>query len=73
MQSGSPGDLEAAGDDQSTETMDSAIVTPPPPHPHGPDPAPESVLTDTTMDSGTMQMLPHPQRTASSIWPPEWC
>ena len=37
MQSGSPGDLEAAGDDPFTENMDLGIVTL---QPHGPGPAP---------------------------------
>ena len=50
-QSGSPGDLEAAGDDPFTGTMDSGIVTL---QPHGPGPARESMLTDTMMDPGTM-------------------
>ena len=46
-----PGDLKAAGDDPFTETMNSGIITL---QPHGPGPAPESVLTDTTIDPGTM-------------------
>ena len=60
MQSGSLGDLEAAGDDPFTITMDSGIVTL---QPRGPGPAPESMLTDTTMDPGTrVQMHPHPSK-----------
>ena len=51
MQSGSPGDLEAAGDDPFPKIMNSGIVSL---QPHGPGPAPESVLTDTMMDPGTM-------------------
>ena len=51
MQSGSPGDLEAAGDDPFTKIMDSGIVTL---QPHGPSLALESMLTDTTMDPVTM-------------------
>ena len=51
MQSGSPNDLNAAGDDPLTETMDSEIVTL---QPHGPASALESGLTDTTMDPGTI-------------------
>ena len=52
MQSGSPGDLEAAGDDPFTKSMNSGIVSI---QPHGPGPAPESVLTDTMIDPGTMR------------------
>ena len=43
--------LNATGDDRPDETTDSGIATLPP---GGADPAPESVLTDTTRDPGTV-------------------
>ena len=51
MQSDHPNVLNATGDDPSTETIDSGIVTF---QPRGTDLAPESMLTDTMMDPGTM-------------------
>ena len=53
MQSDNPNDLNAAGDDPFTETTDSWIVTL---QPRGTGLAPESVLTDTPMDLGTMDV-----------------
>ena len=51
MQSDDPNGLNAVGDDPFTETIDSWIVTL---QPCGTSRAPESVLTDTTMDPETM-------------------
>ena len=51
MQYDDPNGLNAAGDDPFTETIDSGIFTL---QPRGTGLAPESVVTDTTMDPGTM-------------------
>ena len=51
MHSDDPNVLNATGDDRPDETTDSGIASLPP---GGADPAPESMLTDTTRDPGTV-------------------
>ena len=51
MQSDDPNGLNVTRDDRPNKTTDSGIVNL---QPRGTDPAPESVLTDTTTDLGTV-------------------
>ena len=65
MQSNDPNVLNATGDDPSTETIDSGIVTF---QPRGL--VPESVLTDTMMGADTSTLTQgHPHQIGAS---PEW-
>ena len=50
-QTDDPNDVDITGDDRDAETIDSGVVTL---QSRGTGPTPESVLTDTMMDPGTM-------------------